>query len=249
VYHISDEGTVHVSWADLFDFVVNSTGSRIDVYAGDTSNIEDAYTYLVSQVISVALLQRGMESLHASAVVLGDDAIAIVGDSGYGKSTLVASLMLRDAALLTDDLLVVERYRSEFRVLPGFARLKLHPSTAQDLGVTWMSAPMIDGSGKHVYTPRAEQTSSDPKPLRAVFLLAPGAKEPAVRAATSSDAMHAILGATFNPLHTEAVRLTRLMRLANDIVTSTRVFHLDVPRDLRSLETVGALVRKQIRLG
>ena len=68
-YAALPDQSVHVSWSELFDFVVSPAGDRIDVYAGAEPHVDAAYTYLISQVISIALLQRGIETLHASAVM------------------------------------------------------------------------------------------------------------------------------------------------------------------------------------
>lgn len=72
---------------------------------------------------------RGRIVLHASAVSLGSDGLAFMGRSGQGKSTTAATLCAAGAALLTDDVLVVEtgpdhsvlgrRGGSELRLRPG----------------------------------------------------------------------------------------------------------------------------------
>jgi hypothetical protein len=54
----------------------------------------------------LALLERTV--LHASAVAVDGAALAFVGQSGRGKSTLAALLCADDALLLTDDVLVVD---------------------------------------------------------------------------------------------------------------------------------------------
>ncbi|QBX54620.1 hypothetical protein EXE58_03475 [Nocardioides seonyuensis] len=60
-------------------------------------------------VLSYLLLLRDEVVLHASAVDIGGRAIAFVGSSGMGKSTM-ATLMCRDGGLLiTDDVLRVTR--------------------------------------------------------------------------------------------------------------------------------------------
>jgi hypothetical protein len=56
----------------------------------------------------VAVLQ-GLEVFHASAVVTGEHAVAIVGGSGAGKTSLGLALALRGLPFLTDDVLAVER--------------------------------------------------------------------------------------------------------------------------------------------
>jgi hypothetical protein len=62
---------------------------------------------LDSTLFSVALL-RGYEALHAGAVATPSGAFAIAAASGGGKSTLLSELLARGAALLADDVLVLE---------------------------------------------------------------------------------------------------------------------------------------------
>ena len=57
----------------------------------DPLNFDDACTYLVGSAFALLLRLRGAACVHASAVSIGDRAIAIVGPSGSGKSTIAAA--------------------------------------------------------------------------------------------------------------------------------------------------------------
>ncbi len=237
------DGAVHVTWSELFDFIVSADGSRIDVYVENDRESEAVYTYLISQVISVALLQKNIESLHASAVALDAKAIVLVGDSGYGKSTLVAALLRNGASLVTDDLLVLTAHGDGYDVAPGACRFKLDPRTADLLGVTWPAVPMPDGSGKLIYMPDAATCVSDSLPLDRILLVHPHASHAALEPVAQPDATHALLAATFNPLHTDPQRLTRLLHDAQQIARHVRIERLHVPRDLELIDQVVALIR------
>jgi hypothetical protein len=67
---------------------------------------------LDSVLFTVALL-KDYEALHAGAVATPDGVIAITAGSGGGKSTLLTELLGRDAALMTDDVLVLESRGTE----------------------------------------------------------------------------------------------------------------------------------------
>ena len=241
-YSIQDSGDVHVSWSELFDFVVSADGARIDVYAGPARDAEPVYTYLISQVISVALLQRGIESLHASAVAIDGRAIILVGDSGYGKSTLTAALLQRGAQLVTDDLLVLNEKNGALHVTPGAFRLKLAPETAAQLGVTWPGVPMADGGGKYVYLLDAAQCVTEDVPVADIVLLAPVAERAIREPVSLAEATRALLAATFNPLHTEPPRLAMLLRNAEKTARGTRIQRLHVPRDLPNISRAAGLL-------
>jgi hypothetical protein len=62
---------------------------------------------LDSTLFTVALL-RGYEALHAGAIATPAGALAIAAATGGGKSTLLSELLARGAALMADDVLVLE---------------------------------------------------------------------------------------------------------------------------------------------
>jgi hypothetical protein len=64
--------------------------------------------FLVGQLLPFASVLRGLEVFHASAVVAGDSAVAIVAGSGVGKTSLALNLALDGNPFLNDDVLVLE---------------------------------------------------------------------------------------------------------------------------------------------
>lgn len=81
----------------------------------------------------LALALRGTWSLHASAVVWQNSAVAFVGESGNGKSTLARFLASQPASgfsRLSDDLLPVVLRGGGLVAMPRFPQLKM-PASAQ----------------------------------------------------------------------------------------------------------------------
>src|SRR5262245_32478416 len=62
------DGTLYLRWRRLFEFVVAPDGSRIACRSTESSSSESLETYLVSQVLSCALLRMGIEPIHATVV-------------------------------------------------------------------------------------------------------------------------------------------------------------------------------------
>ena len=82
--------------------------------------LESFEVYLLGQAISFALVKGGLEPLHATCVVVEGQAIALLGDSGYGKSSLAACFLEAGHRLLTDDLLVAQEIPGViFRPIPA----------------------------------------------------------------------------------------------------------------------------------
>ena len=84
------DGSDYLRWTGLFEFLVSPDGRRIAYCALKHASQETLQTYLVSQALSFALLKQGIEPLHATVVMIGEQAIAFLGDCGYGKSSLGA---------------------------------------------------------------------------------------------------------------------------------------------------------------
>lgn len=242
-YELQDDGSIHVSWSELFDFVVNADGSHIDVHSSPARDQEPAYTYLISQVISVALLQKHIESLHASAIGIDGRAIALLGESGRGKSTLTAHLLQSGAQLITDDLLVLSEEEGIYFAVPGASRIKLEPAAAAALRLPWPHTPMLDGSGKDVWFVPQTSCASGNTPLAHICILEPGAENAKLETLNAADATRALLGATFNPLHTEPQRLQQLLIAGERLVRAVPVLRLSVPRSLARLPDVSALLQ------
>jgi hypothetical protein len=98
----------------------------------------------------------GKLSLHASAVACGRSALACVGPSGVGKSTIAERLCRRDnVELLADDVAAVE-----FRD----GRWQMQPSESQ----LWLTS---EGQSDSTKTAIAVQTATSSVPLRWVIAL------------------------------------------------------------------------------
>ena len=81
--------------------------------------------------LAFVLTLAGECVLHASAVQPNGSAIAFVGSSGMGKSTLAALLCANGATLITDDSLRLSPDGSDFRCCLDSAEIRLRSNAAQ----------------------------------------------------------------------------------------------------------------------
>ena len=131
----------------------------------------DVRTFLLGSVLGACLQQRGIVTLHASAVAVDGGAVLFAGGSGAGKSSLAAAFVRRGYGLLADDIggVVLDRERRA-TVLPAFPCLRL-----------WDDA--LDGPGGRArtfararddlekYEVPVERFHAGPLAVRAVFVL------------------------------------------------------------------------------
>lgn len=84
---------------------------------------------LSGTVLSLFLILRHELVLHASAVAIDDEALAFVGHSGRGKSTMAALGVAAGATAIADDVLVVDT-ADEPRCCGNGGELRLRPAAA-----------------------------------------------------------------------------------------------------------------------
>lgn len=81
--------------------------------------------YLLGSAFAAILHQRSLLPLHANAVVIGGKAVAFMGHSGAGKSTIAAWFHDRGFTVLADDVCVVTEPAGHPIAHPGIPRLRL----------------------------------------------------------------------------------------------------------------------------
>lgn len=121
--------------------------------------------------LGVLLHQRKRVTLHASAVAIGDGAVAFVGEKGMGKSTTATAFMKEGYPVLTDDVLAIDTSTAFPQVTPGGRHFKLWPDAAAatlDSDAENLSA-LYPGYPKKGYSAPGGPASSFP--LKCIYLL------------------------------------------------------------------------------
>src|SRR5579864_4054354 len=165
------DGSAHVSWKEHFEFVVSASAKQVRWRKLREVSNEVFFTYFLGQVLSYCLLARGIEPLHATAIIVDDQAIAFLGDSGMGKSTLAAKFLQRGYTLLTDDVLALEFSGKDVWVRPGIARVKLNPDSADAVFGGRRSIPMNSFTSKMIFPLSDAQHGNRAVPLLALYVL------------------------------------------------------------------------------
>ncbi len=114
--------------------------------------------FVEGNILAHALAADGLLALHASAVEVDGQAVAIIGPSGMGKSTIAALLCAAGAGLVSDDVLRVDSADPGPVCFPGTRALRLRPAAASLAGEINATAvdETADGRTKVVPTRRAE---------------------------------------------------------------------------------------------
>jgi len=135
---------------DLADFLLTEDGTSVTVYpvpGVSDETIEHLYRNVITPL---ALSRQHKLVLHGSAVAVDDHAIAFIGESGRGKSTLAAEFATSGYSFLTDDGLQIEAAEDTFLVHPSHPSIRLWDDSRKALIPEETEiAPQID------YTPKA----------------------------------------------------------------------------------------------
>jgi hypothetical protein len=125
-----DRGVVagpRVFWMEVPGIVrlLVTDGTEIAVDILDNATDGEVRAYLLGSAMGALLHQRGLLPLHASAVEIGGRAIAFIGTSGAGKSTMALHMNARGHPLICDDICAVDMSGTIPVVWPGLCNLKL----------------------------------------------------------------------------------------------------------------------------
>jgi len=172
-WKVGSGGSRLVYWNGV-EFLIDGRAERVRVFRSPDVPFEEALSLLFDDVLAHLLRWRGMTSLHASAVRIGDGAVAFLGAVGKGKSTTAAAFGQMGYPLITDDLLPIVRKEGRFFVLPAYPRLRLWPQSVRALGHDGRRLPqLMPGREKRRLDLHQNGYSfqQEPVPLAAIYLL------------------------------------------------------------------------------
>ena len=171
---LQDGNFYRFSYADNTEFVIDNRGREIWTTWQEPLTLEDTATYLLGPVMGFVLLLRGLVCLHASAIVIDGQAIALVGPAGAGKSTTAAAFSARGFSVLAEDVVTLDDRENRFLVRPAYPCIRLWPASAASLYGSRSALPPLTPNWDKCYLDLTRQTGqfeNTPRPLAAIYLL------------------------------------------------------------------------------
>ena len=174
LWHVTDG--VRMQYSELGQFHVSRDGSHIAFWFEQLccQYADKVVERVLSTVVSVALQTRGAVCLHASSVVVDGGALAFMGDSGVGKSTVATRFLASGADVIADDITPVAFSSGQPVALPFAPSLKLMP----DIAEVWLEETELTGTysmvfEKHIIAASkfGSRQAEDASPLRGLFVL------------------------------------------------------------------------------
>ncbi|MFL5913605.1 MAG: hypothetical protein ACJ768_23960 [Gaiellaceae bacterium] len=196
--------------------------------------------FLVGRVLPWAAVLRGREVFHASAVRVGDHAIAFAGATGFGKTSLALRMVMRGAGFVTDDVLAIERDPSGVALAhPGASILSVRPAERALLGRGELRrvGRVLGSSGKTYVALEREQA---PLPLGSIYFLAPG-RGHGTRIEPCRSDPRLLLGSSFVASVATPERLARVLDVCAAISQGVPLFRAHVDPDAGSAALAAAI--------
>ena len=159
------------TYSDQTEFLVDQCGTEVWAKWAEPLTIEDTATYLLGPVMGFVMLLRGVVCLHASAIAVGDKAIALLGPAGSGKSTTAAAFSERGYSVLAEDVVTLDDRGRSFLVRPGYPCIRLWPASVKALYGSETHLPKLTPNWDKCYLDLKEQFYAEPLPLAAIYHL------------------------------------------------------------------------------
>jgi hypothetical protein len=238
------DGRAYLRWSALYEFSVSADGSRVTCRALNGCDRSVLQNFLFGQVLGVALVQQGIEPLHAAVVCVDEYAVAFLGDCTYGKSTLMAAFAQAGHRVVTDDLLILERRAGETYAFPGAGRIKLRPDSAGHfLNDVDSGIPLTPMTSKRSFPLAPSHRQRTSVPLRALYVLPePEQRDRTtsteIRPASRADMARELLKNTFTSHIVDRERLVRQFRCATQHASEIDGFRLRYQSGLHHLVAI-----------
>lgn len=196
-------------------------------------------------ILAILMYQRGFEILHSCAVSINAQAACFLGDSGEGKSTMLASLIARGHGLISDDVVPVQFSSNTVQVLPSYPQFKISPESATSLGYQLDDLVYLHPRlGEYAY--RTTSFPKEPQPLKHIYILDSGSKI-AIEPLSGQAAIMALVRNTYGIMTLKTLVAPDFhLKSCQQLAQQVKVWRLTRPRDLSLLSSVAELVEKHM---
>lgn len=148
VYQLTPQG-FYVYWDMIGTFAIPDI-HHLWIDCDPDADQDRLRLFILGAAIGVMLHMRSLFVLHASAVVIQGQAVVFMGNKGWGKSTLAATLKTRGHVVLGDDVIAIDLSNPKQPVvIPSFPQIKLWPDAVAALYHNSDQAqPLVNESSK-----------------------------------------------------------------------------------------------------
>jgi len=249
-FHRSDDGFV-LRFPDFADYKLDAAANTVRCFPVPGVSSQTIWHLYHNQVLPLALSHQGNMVFHASAVEVGQGAIAFLGVSGKGKSTLAASFASNGFPFLTDDgLLVKHSGATSWLAMPSQPSIRLWADSQHALvRADAPAAPPLEFTAKGRFLSNEALVHSDqPRALKCIYFLGDGsATNPTFERLSPSDALIELVKHSFLLDIDERQMLATHFDELSALVAEVPCVRLDYTRSFNTLDQVRAYVLADLK--
>ena len=245
----SRSGAYLVRFPDQADFEIAGESLAVSCALVPGEPQATAQTLFQNSIRPIIGNHKGELNLHGSAVAIDNFAVAFLGQSRRGKTTLAGAFSKAGYPYLTEDVLQVRSSEDSFHLVPHRTELRVFPDSAsflagrglsEDLGDVKIPFPASDS------LPFCQNTL----PLSHIFILGEGRCE-AVHIAPigQAEGIRQLLQQSFILDVEDRVRLRSHFWRLGALAAKTPCFELDYPRAYHQLPLVIAAISRFVASG
>lgn len=236
-----------VRFPEIADFLVPArTGMKVRCKPVPGVSSKLVGNLFHNAVVPLMDTHAGRISLHGSGVIIGDMAVAFVGHSRSGKTTLAGAFARAGHPFLTEDAIRLAEQDGGYLLLPARPVLRLFDDSA-----TFLSRPFDEaspGPKSEVAADASLPFADKPAPLGAIMLLGNGKSDGVeILSLSAAEALQRLLQHSFILDVEDKSRLAAHFDRIGDLSSTVPCFALDYPRHYDLLPEVIASVRDQTR--
>lgn len=250
---LQPDGHVRMAYSDGFVFDIDAQGLSVTGYMPPGHAVDEVSPCLLGPIMGVVLRLRGIPCLHASSVVIDDQAIGLVGASGAGKSTTAAAFARLGYPVLTDDVMALTSSTGHFLVQPAYPRVRLWPQSAAGLFGSADALPrMMPGWDKRFLSllQPGYRFQREALPLTALYFLGPrtpGTSVSSIEAVNPAEALMTLVADSFATNFQDKARRAAEFELLSRLVTSIPLRRISAPDDLAHIDDLCQAIALDVR--
>jgi hypothetical protein len=225
---------------DGLDIIIDPVSSNLD---------QRQLSFVILKSILPELIhQRGQLILHANAVEVFGGAVAFMGKSGAGKSTIAAALCKQRHSLVSDDVVVIDFMGIRSPILfSGLTQLLLWPEAATALGYNPETWPQPYPQSEKRSLCIAGGFSQEPLPLKRIYVLAENTSYK-IECLQPQEAFDALVHSVYSfNIGSKDTRITSsIFRQCISLADSVSICRLERPRSFSALPDLVKLVEEDL---
>lgn len=236
---VATDAGIFLFWDDLLMAVLRGEEIVVDpIPVLDESTLR---LVILGTAFGLLLRQRGQAVLHASSVDIDGHAVAFVGNTGCGKSSLALALLEQGHKLIADDVTALDLNGRRPVAISSFPQLGVEPDVAEAFSYDARLLDCVQPDFDKRAIPVKDQFLDGNRPLTHIFELDRGDSVTITRLG-HSEAFLTLLRHSYRlAFVTIPAQAAHVSQLAN-VVKETPVFRITVPRSLVELPAVARRV-------